>query len=56
MIRSPLRHRDASKRELRRVVAQGHPVQCAKGTIRCERKRRSRDQRGRSKSTATTNR
>jgi len=28
------RHRDASKRERRRVVAQGDPVQCAEGITR----------------------
>ena len=39
-----LRHRDASKRECRRVVAQGDPVQCAKGITRRERMRRDRDQ------------
>jgi hypothetical protein len=39
------RHRDASKRERRRVVAQGDPVQCAKGITRRERTRRGRDQR-----------
>ena len=31
-----LRHRDASKCECRRVVAQGDLVQCAKGIARCE--------------------
>ena len=40
-----LRHRDASKRERRRVVAQGDPVQCAKGITRRKRTRRGRDQR-----------
>ncbi len=39
------RHRDASKREGRRVVAQGDPVQCAEGITRRERTRRGRDQR-----------
>ena len=39
-----LRHRDAAKRERRRVVAQGDPVQCAKRITRGERVRRSRDQ------------
>ncbi len=27
-----LRHRDASQRECRRVVAQGEPLQCAEGS------------------------
>jgi hypothetical protein len=40
-----LRRRDASKRERRRVVGQGDPVQCAKGITRRERTRRGRDQR-----------
>jgi len=40
-----LRHRDASKRERWRVVAQGDPVQCAEGITRRERARRRRDQR-----------
>jgi hypothetical protein len=40
-----LRHRDASKRERRRVVAQGDPLQCAEGITRCQRPRRGRDQR-----------
>ena len=40
-----LRHRDASKREGRRVVAQGDPLQCAEGITRRERTRRGRDQR-----------
>jgi hypothetical protein len=40
-----LRHRDASKRESRRVVAQGDPLQCAEGITRCECMRRGRDQR-----------
>jgi hypothetical protein len=40
-----LRHRDASKRERRRVVAQGDPLQCAEGITRRERTRRGRDQR-----------
>jgi hypothetical protein len=35
-----LRHRDASKRERRRVVTQGHPVQGAEGITRRERTRR----------------
>src|SRR5437667_3555055 len=39
-----LRHRDASKRERRRIVAQGDPFQCAEGITRCERSRRGRDQ------------
>ncbi len=40
-----LRHRDAAKRERRRVVAQGDPVQGAEGITRRERTRRGRDQR-----------
>jgi hypothetical protein len=36
-------HRDASKCERRRVVAQGDPVQCAEGITRRERTRRNRD-------------
>ena len=40
-----LRHRDASQRESRRVVAQGDPLQCAEGIARRERARRGRDQR-----------
>jgi hypothetical protein len=40
-----LRHRDASKRERRRVVAQGDPVRCAKEITRRKRTRRGRDQR-----------
>ena len=40
-----LRHGDASKREGRRVVTQGDPLQCAEGITRCECTRRSRDQR-----------
>ena len=40
-----LRHRDAAKRERRRVVAQGDPVQCAERIARSERTRRGRDQR-----------
>ncbi len=40
-----LRHRDASKRESRRVVAQGDPLQCAERIARCERTRRGSDQR-----------
>ena len=40
-----LRHRDASKRERRRVVAQGDPLQCAEGITRGERTRRGCDQR-----------
>ena len=40
-----LRHRDAAKRERRRVVAQGDPLQCAEGITRRERTRRGRDQR-----------
>jgi hypothetical protein len=39
-----LRHRDASKRQRTRVVAQGDPVQCAKGVTRGKRTRRGRDQ------------
>jgi hypothetical protein len=38
-----LRHRDASKRERRRVVAQGDLVQCAEGITRCKRTRRGRE-------------
>jgi hypothetical protein len=38
-----LRHRDAPKRQRRRVVAQGDPVQCAEGITRRERTRRGRD-------------
>jgi len=38
-----LRHRDASKRERRRVVAQGDPLQCAERVARGERTRRERD-------------
>src|SRR3989442_8400204 len=40
-----LRHRDASKRESGRVVAQGDPLQCAEGITRCECTRRGSDQR-----------
>jgi Bacterial extracellular solute-binding proteins, family 3 len=40
-----LRHRDASKRESRRVVAQGDPLQCAEGVARRECTRRGSDQR-----------
>ena len=40
-----LRHRDASKRERRRVVAQGDPLQCAERITRRERTRRGGDQR-----------
>ena len=40
-----LRHRDAAKRERRRVVAQGDPLQRAEGIARRERARRGRDQR-----------
>src|SRR5713101_2870010 len=40
-----LRHRNASKRESRRIVAQGDPLQCAEGITRCECTRRGRDQR-----------
>ena len=40
-----LRHRDASKRESRRVVAQRDPFQCAEGIARRECARGSRDQR-----------
>jgi hypothetical protein len=40
-----LRHRDASKRERRRVVAPGDPVQCAEGSAGHECTRRGRDQR-----------
>jgi hypothetical protein len=38
-----LRHRDTSKRERGRVVAQSDPVQCVLGITRCERTRRGRD-------------
>src|SRR3989449_7941685 len=40
-----LRHRDAPKRESRRVVAQGDPVQGAEGITRRQGTRRGRDQR-----------
>ena len=40
-----LRHRDAAKRERRRVVAQGDPLQRAEGIARGERPRRGGDQR-----------
>ena len=40
-----LRHRNASKRESRRVVAQGDPLQCAEGITRRQCTRRGRDQR-----------
>ena len=40
-----LRHRDASKRERRRVVTQGDPLQCAERITRCECARRGRNQR-----------
>ena len=40
-----LRHRDTSKRERRRVVAQGDPLQGAQRITRCERTRRGGDQR-----------
>ena len=40
-----LRHRDAAKRERRRVVAQRDPLQCTEGIARRERTRRGRDQR-----------
>ena len=40
-----LRHRDASQRERRRVVAQGDPLQCAEGITCRECARRSGDQR-----------
>src|SRR5207245_11632758 len=40
-----LRHGDASKRESRRVIAQGDPLQCAEGIARREGPRRGRDQR-----------
>ena len=39
-----LRHRDAAKRERRRVIAQRYPVQCAERIARGERVCRSRDQ------------
>jgi hypothetical protein len=38
-----LRHRDASKRERRRIITQGDALQCAKRITRCQRTRRSRD-------------
>ena len=38
-----LRHRDASKRERSRVVAQRDPIQCAEGITRRERTRRCPD-------------
>ena len=37
-----LRHRDAAKRQRRRVIAQSDPVQCAEGITRRERTRRGR--------------
>ena len=40
-----LRHRDASQRQRRRVVAQGNPFQCAEGVTRRERTRGGRNQR-----------
>jgi hypothetical protein len=40
-----LRHRDASKRETRRIVAQGDPLQCAEGITRCECTRGGSNQR-----------
>jgi hypothetical protein len=40
-----LGHRDASKRERRRVVAKRDSLQCAKGITGCKRTRRSGDQR-----------
>ena len=40
-----LRHRDTAKRESRRVVAQGDPLQCAERIARREGTRRGRDQR-----------
>jgi len=40
-----LSHRDASKRESGRVVAQGDPLQCAQGITRSECTRRGSDQR-----------
>jgi hypothetical protein len=40
-----LRQRDASKRERRRVVTQGDPLQCAEGVACRECARRGRDQR-----------
>jgi len=39
-----LRHRNAAKRERRRIVAQSHPVQCAEGITGGECVRRGRDQ------------
>jgi hypothetical protein len=38
-----LRHRDASKRKRRRVLAQGDPLQCAERITRCECPRRGSD-------------
>ncbi|OKO77484.1 hypothetical protein AC628_15575, partial [Bradyrhizobium sp. NAS96.2] len=38
-------HRDAAQRQRRRIVAQGHPFQCAEGITHRERARRSRNQR-----------
>jgi hypothetical protein len=40
-----LRHRNATKRERGRVVAQGDPVQCPEGITRGERTCCGRDQR-----------
>jgi hypothetical protein len=40
-----LRHRDASKRERWRIVAQSDPLQCAQRVARCECTRSSGDQR-----------
>ena len=40
-----LSHRDAAKRQRRRVVAQSDPLQGAKGVARCEGLRRGSDQR-----------
>ena len=40
-----LRHRDASQRERRRIVAQRDSLQCAEGITGRERARRGRDQR-----------
>ena len=40
-----LRHRNASKRESRRVVAQGDPLQCAEGITRRERPAGGRNER-----------
>ena len=48
-----LRHRDAAKRQRRRIVAQGDVVQRAERIARCQRARRGGDQRVHSKSRHT---